>query len=184
MTDVTRILAAVELGDQQASQELLPLVYAELRRIANARMLNEAPNHTLQATALVHEAFLRLVGNENEIGWDSRGHFLSAAAESMRRILIEHARHKNSLKAGGEYRRVETPDLFAAMGEFEYDILELDEALERLAILSPRKAQLVKLRFFAGLGHREAAAALGISRSTADSDWAYAKSWLRVALEG
>ncbi|PHS06666.1 MAG: RNA polymerase subunit sigma [Blastopirellula sp.] len=183
MTEVTQILVAIEQGDQQASEELLPLVYAELRRIAAARMVQESPGHTLQATALVHEAFLRLIGPDNKVGWDNRAHFLSAAAESMRRILIDHARHKKSIKAGGNHHRVDVSQIELAIGGLNLDIFALDEALERLAEISPRKAELVKLRFFTGMGHNEAAAVLGISRSTADNEWAYAKSWLRVELE-
>jgi RNA polymerase sigma factor (TIGR02999 family) len=182
MTPVTQLLHAIEQGDPQASRELLPLLYNELRKLATQKLAREAPGQTLQPTALVHEAFLRLVGSSTAQHWNSRAHFFGAAAEAMRRILVEQARHKRSVKGGGELRRVELQEQELAAPYQDLDLLALDEALERLAILSPRKAELVKLRFFAGLTIREAADALGIADSTADADWAYAKSWLRLEL--
>jgi RNA polymerase sigma factor (TIGR02999 family) len=181
MTDVTRILAAIERGDPQATEQLLPLVYDELRRLAAQKLAQEKPGQTLQATALVHETYLRLVGAQDP-GWNGRGHFFAAAAEAMRRILVENARRKRSAKAGGGHRRVDLSDAEPALEGPRVDLLALDEALERLAAQDPRKADLVKLRFFAGLTHEQAARALGISTSTADNDWAYAKSWLRLAM--
>jgi RNA polymerase sigma factor (TIGR02999 family) len=184
MADVTHILSAIDAGDPKAAAELLPLVYDELRKLAAARMAAEAPDHTLQATALVHEAYLRLVGSDQAQSWNSRGHFFAAAAEAMRRILVDAARRKQSLKQGGDRQRVELADVEPAAGAPDFDLIALDEALDRLARTDPRKAELVKLRFFAGLTNEQAADALGVSTSTADNDWAYAKSWLRVALDG
>jgi RNA polymerase sigma factor (TIGR02999 family) len=175
MSDVTRILSAIEQGDAQAAEKLLPLVYNELRKLAAARMANESPDHTLQATALVHEAYLRLVDVEKVQHWNSRGHFFGAAAEAMRRILVENARRRQSQKRGGLQHRVnldEAQSLILAPAE---DLLALNEALEKLSLEDPVKAELVKLRFFAGLSHQEAAEALEISRPTADRYWAYAK---------
>ncbi len=183
MNEVTYILNAIEQGNLQAADALLPLVYAELRRLAAVKLDQEKPGQTLQATALVHEAYLRLVGKADERRWQSRGHFFAAAAEAMRRILIEKARHKKSQKAGGGRRRVELADVEPASAAPDEDLLALDEALDRLAAKHPRKAELVKLRFFAGLTNEQAAQALGISTSTADNDWAYARSWLRLALD-
>ena len=184
MKRVTEILSAMERGDRQAAEELLPLVYDELRALATQRMAREAPGQTLQATALVHEAYLRLVNTEQEQQWNSRGHFFAAAAEAMRRILVERARSKRSLKAGGGYRRQEMLDIEAPGMEPPIDLLALDEALQKLESQDRRKAELVKLRFFAGLTINEAAQALGISSSTADNDWAYARCWLRLEIEG
>jgi RNA polymerase sigma factor (TIGR02999 family) len=184
MSDVTRILSEIESGDPSAAGQLLPLVYEELRKLAAARMAAESPDHTLQATALVHEAYLRLVDVERQQHWNSRGHFFGAAAEAMRRILVEQARRRQSLKAGGGRQRIELSAVDPQIDESPVDVVALSEALDKLAAKDPRKAQLVTLRFFAGLSHREAAAALGISTSTADDDWAYAKSWLRVELAG
>ena len=184
MSDVTRMLSAIDQGDLQAADQLLPLVYGELRRLAAQKLAHEAPGQTLQATALVHEAYLRLVDNDPERSWNSRGHFFAAAAEAMRRILVERARHKRSLKAGGNRRRQELPDIEAAEGGPQLDILALHEALAKLESQDKRKAELVKLRFFAGLSIAEAAQVLGISTSTADNDWAYARSWLRLQIEG
>jgi RNA polymerase sigma factor (TIGR02999 family) len=182
MSEVTRILSAVEQGDPQAAQQLLPLVYEELRRLAAQKMVQEAPGQTLQATALVHEAYLRLVDSEKVQPWNSRGHFFAAAAEAMRRILIENARRKQRLKRGGERQRLDLEDVEAlsAQGPFgaPEDLLALHGALDRLAAEDPRKAQLVQLRFFAGLSVEEAAHCLGIARATADRDWAYARAWL------
>jgi RNA polymerase sigma factor (TIGR02999 family) len=184
MSDVTRILSAIEQGDPQAAEQLLPLVYDELRRLAAGKMAHEAPGQTLQATALVHEAYLRLLDNDQARQWNSRGHFFGAAAEAMRRILVERVRHKRSLKAGGDRRRQEMPDIEMSIAEPHLDVLALHEALAKLEIQDKRRAELVKLRFFAGLTIAEAAQALGISASTADNDWAYARSWLRLEIEG
>src|SRR5215468_4777398 len=183
MNDVTRILSAIEQGDPQAAEQLLPLVYDQLRKLAARKLAREAPGQTLQATALVHEAYLRLVGADDP-GWNSRGHFYAAAAEAMRRILVEGARRKRSLKAGGEGRRVELSDVEPVVEGPLVDLLALDEALTQLEAKDRRKAELVKLRYFAGLTNEQAARALGISASTADNDWAYARSWLRLAMEG
>lgn len=168
----------------QAAEQLLPLVYDELRRLAAQKMAQETPGQTLEATALVHEAYLRLVDNNHPQLWNSRGHFFAAAAEAMRRILVERARHKHSLKAGGDRHRVELVDLALAAAGPDLDLLALDEALDKLEKKDRRMAQLVKLRFFAGLTIEQAAEALGIACSTADSDWAYARSWLRLEMEG
>ena len=185
MSDVTEIISRIESGDGSASEELLPLVYQELRRLAEAKLANEKPGQTLQATALVHEAYLRLVGGSSQQQWDNSRHFFAAAAESMRRILIERARQRASLKRGGEFDRV---DLTIAEPEFLPmacdDILGLEEALQKLEQEHPRKAELVKLRFFAGLTVPQAAAALEISTTTAENDWAYARSWLRLEMSG
>jgi RNA polymerase sigma factor (TIGR02999 family) len=180
--EVTRILSAVEHGDPHAAEQLLPLVYEELRQLAAHRMAQEAPGQTLQATALVHEAYLRLVDADQVRHWDSRGHFFAAAAEAMRRILVESARRRRSAKHGGRLRRI---DFDAEQSQAELpadDLLALDDALDQLAREDPVKAELVKLRCFAGLSHQEAAAALSISRATADRHWAYAKSWLYCKL--
>jgi RNA polymerase sigma factor (TIGR02999 family) len=182
MNDVTRILETIGQGDPQAAGQLLPLVYDELRKLAAQRLAHEKPGQTLDATALVHEVYLRLVGKGDEPRWDGRGHFFAAAAQAMRRILVEQARHKKSQKAGGGRRRVELAEVEPAIRGSDEELLALDEALERLAAKDPRKAELVKLRFFAGLTNEQAARALGISASTADNDWAYARSWLRLAM--
>jgi RNA polymerase sigma factor (TIGR02999 family) len=182
MSEVTRILSAIEQGDGQAAEALLPLVYDELRKLAAARLAQEKPGQTLQATALVHEAYLRLVDAEEAQKWNSRGHFFAAAAEAMRRILVEQARRKSSLKHGGGRPRIELPEVAAEASGPILDLLALDEALEKLAAKHPRKAQLIKLRFFAGMSIQQAAEALGISHTTADNDWAYAKSWMQVEL--
>lgn len=182
MSDVTQILSQIESGDSTAAERLLPLVYDELRKLAAARLAQEKPGQTLQATALVHEAYVRLVDGQGAANWDSRGHFFGAAAEAMRRILIESARHKKSLRAGGAWQRVEISDVDLPARESEVDVLALSDALVKLEALNPRKAALVKLRYFAGLTLQEAAAALSISSATADNDWAYAKSWLKAEL--
>ena len=182
MSDVTRILSAIEQGDPHAAEQLLPLVYDELRKLAAQKMAQESPGQTLQATGLVHEAYLRLVDVEKIQRWESRGHFFGAAAEAMRRILVEQARHKKSAKGGGQHRRVELDHEQLASPNRNIDLIALDEALRKLARHDRRKAELVKLRFFAGLTIHEAAAVLGIAESTADADWAYAKSWLRLEL--
>lgn len=181
MNQVTQILAGMEKGDPQAAGQLLPLVYQELRRLAADKLAREKPGQTLQATALVHEAYLRLVG-ENDPGWDSRGHFFAAAAEAMRRILVESARRKGGPRAGGGHRRVDLEHSEPAVPGPEFDLLALDEALTALEALDRRKADLVRLRFFVGLTNEQAAQALGVSTSTADNDWAYARAWLRRAL--
>jgi RNA polymerase sigma factor (TIGR02999 family) len=184
MSEVTRILSAVEQGDPQAAAQLLPLVYDELRQLAAQRMAREAPGQTLEATALVHEAYLRLVDVEQAQHWNSRGHFFAAAAEAMRRILVERARHKRSLKAGGDLCRLDLADVEPSVAGPGVDLLALDEALVKLEAQDKRKADLVKLRFFAGLTTEQAAGVLGISPSTADNDWAYARCWLRLEIGG
>src|SRR5262249_5100069 len=161
-----------------------PLVYDELRKLAAHRIAREAPGQTLQPTALVHEAYLRLVDTEKAQHWNSRGHFFAAAAEAMRRILVERARHKRSQKAGGGHRRERIGDVEPSVAGPDLDLLALDEALAKLEAQDRRRAELVKLRFFAGMTMEEAAQALGVSRSTADNDWAYARCWLRVEMEG
>jgi RNA polymerase sigma factor (TIGR02999 family) len=184
MSEVTQILSAIERGDPHAAEQLLPLVYDELRRLAEQKLAHEQPGQTLQATALVHEVYLRLLGGEPSQGWDGRGHFFAAAAEAMRRILIDRARHKLTGKAGGGRRRLDLDDIELTLEEGNGDrLLTLDEALRQLEAEDPRKANLVKLRFFAGLTTEQAAAALGVSTSTAEKDWAYARSWLRVAID-
>ena len=182
MSDVTQLLNAVERGDPQAAERLLPLVYDELRRLAAQKLAREKSGQTLQATALVHEAYLRLVGGDPAKSWNGRGHFFAAAAEAMRRILVEQARRKRSAKGGGQFQRVELHDEQLAAPSRNVDLIALDEALNKLASRDSRQAEVVKLRFFAGLTIRQAAAALGIAESTADADWAYAKSWLRLEL--
>jgi RNA polymerase sigma factor (TIGR02999 family) len=183
MDDVTRILSAIEQGDPRAAEQLLPLVYAELRRLAAQKLSREAPGQTLQATALVHEAYLRLVGSEDP-GWNGRGHFFAAAAEAMRRILVENARRKAGPKAGGNRKRVEFAAVEPAIEDPRVDLIALDEALTALEAKDPRKADLVRLRYFAGLSIEQAAETLGISVATANKDWSYAKSWLRLAMLG
>jgi RNA polymerase sigma factor (TIGR02999 family) len=184
MSSATDILYAIEQGDPQAAERLLPMVYDELRKLAARRLAQEKPGQTLEATALVHEAYLRLVDGEKAQCWNSRGHFFAAAAEAMRRILVERARHKKSLKAGGDRQRQELADIEVAGRGDDVDLLALNEALEKLENRDKRKADLVKLRFFAGLTIEQAAQALNISTSTADNDWAYARSWLRLEMEG
>jgi RNA polymerase sigma factor (TIGR02999 family) len=180
--EVTRILNAIEQGTSGAAEHLLPLVYEELRRLARQRMAQEAPGHTLQATALVHEAYLRLVDVKAAQHWNSRGHFFGAAAEAMRRILIDRARNKKRIKRGGERRRVDFDAIEIALNTPADYLLELDEALEELASDYPDCIELVKLRFFAGMSHGEAAEALGLARRTADRYWAYARAWLHQQL--
>jgi len=182
MSDVTRILSAIDKGDPHAAEELLPIVYDELRKIAAERLAQEKPGQTLQATALVHEAYLRLVGGADH-PWNSRGHFLCAAAEAMRRILIEQARRKGSAKHGGGRRRVDFDEVSPAALETVYDDLPaIDEALTKLAKQEPVRAELVKLRFFGGLTMPEAAAVLGISLATAERYWVFARAWLCAEL--
>src|SRR5262245_47706815 len=183
MSDVTLILSQIESGDPSAAEQLLPLVYDELRKLAAARLAQEKPGQTLQATALVHEAYLRLVDEDQARHWNSRGHFFAAAAEAMRRILIDRARRKQRPKLGGDRKRVEL-DADCLLAEDRADqLLALDEALQKLSAEFPDKAELVKLRYFAGLSHQEAAEALGISRATADRHWAFAKVFLYSAME-
>jgi RNA polymerase sigma factor (TIGR02999 family) len=183
MGDVTRILAEVEQGDPHAAEHLLPLVYNELRKLAAARMAAESPDQTLQATALVHEAYLRLLGGEKEKPWDGRGHFFAAAAEAMRRILVEQARRKQRDRHGGGMRRVELLDEQRAVARGDEQMLALDEALSRLAQIRPQAAQLVQLRFFAGLTADEAALAVGISSRSARRLWVFAQAWLRREMD-
>ncbi len=184
MTEVTRILSAIEEGDPCAAEQLLPLVYEALAQLAAEKLAHEQPGQTLQATALVHEAYLRLLGGKQIQSWDGRGHFFAAAAEAMRRILIDRARNKQTRKAGGGRLRLDLDDIEPAVEEENGTrLLVLDKALRQLEADDPRKAELVKLRFFAGLTTQQAAAALGVSTSTAEKDWAYARSWLRVAID-
>jgi len=177
VSDVTRILNAIERGDARATDELLPLVYEELRILAAQKLSHEAPGQTLQATALVHEAYLRLVGDEPQT-WENRGHFFSAAAEAMRRILVENARRKKSTKHGGGHSCVDLDAVETAAQTPSDDLVALDEALTRLGVEDPVKATLVTLRFFAGLSIDQAAEALGISRATAIRHWSFARAWL------
>jgi len=182
MADVTRILSAIEQGDSHAAAQLLPLVYDELRKLAAVRLAHEKPGQTLDATALVHEAYLRLVGAGDELHWDSRSHFFAAAAEAMRRILINRARDKNRLKRGGGRKRLDLNRLAVVEDATDEDLVVLDEALEQLARENQLCAELVKLRFFAGLSLDDAARSLGIARRTADRYWAFARAWLYRAL--
>ncbi len=184
MSEVTRILSAIEQGDPHAAERLLPLVYDELRRLAAAQLAQEKPGQTLQATALVHEAYLRLVGGEPDAHWNSRGHFIAAAAEAMRRILVENARCKKTAKRGGKHRRI---DLAQAEPLTQADpdaLLDLDEVLTRLAAEDPEAAAVAQLRLFAGLSVEEAAQALSTSRANAYRQWAYARAWLHARLCG
>jgi RNA polymerase sigma factor (TIGR02999 family) len=181
MSDVTRILDQIQQGDPTAASQLLPLVYAELRNLAAHRLAHEPPGQTLQPTALVHEAYLRLVGEERESHWDNRRHFFASAAEAMRRILVENARRKKRDKHGGGLRRVDLPDLPIANEEPE-DLLALDDALSKLVEEDPSAAEVVKLRLYAGLSVEEAAEALRLSRAQAYRHWTYARAWLRAAL--
>ena len=189
MSDVTRILSAIDGGDPHAAEQLLPLVYDELRKLAAQRLREEKPGQTLQATALVHEAYLRLVGpasgaasTRRDQSWDSRGHFFAAAAEAMRRILLNRARDKKRVKRGGERRRVDLDQIEIALDTNDEQLLELDEALTQLAAEDSDAARLVNLRFFAGLNLKDAAAALGLAQRTAERQWAYARAWLYARL--
>ena len=184
MTDVTKILTELESGDESAAEKLLPLVYAELRKLAAAKLSHEKPGQTIQATELVHDAWIRLLGPDDaNIRWNGRGHFFGAAAKAMQRILVDHARRKKSLKGGGNYQRMDLSVALREAPKRKFDILELTDVLEKLESKQPRMAELVRLRFFAGLTHAESARALGISTSTADEDWSFAKAWLKVELE-
>lgn len=185
VSDVTQMLAQIERGDRHAAAELLPLVYDELRRLAAVRLAHEAPGQTLQATALVHEAYLRLVGFEADAArWTDRRHFFAAAAEAMRRILVDQARHKRRLKQGGEWQRQEFDDRLVLLPDIDEDLLALDAALTKLQSTDRPAAELVELRYFAGLTQAEAATALGLAPRSADRLWAYAKAWLHRELQG
>ncbi|HUY88314.1 MAG TPA: ECF-type sigma factor [Pirellulales bacterium] len=184
MNEISESSVAFDGSDQQSAERLLPLVYGELRRLAAQKMAQEKPGQTIDATALVHEAYLRLVDADLRQLWNSRGHFFAAAAEAMRRILVDRARHKRTLKSGGDWHRVEMADLALASAPPNLDLLALNDAIDKLEQQDRRLSQLVKLRFFAGLTKETAAEALGISKSAADSDWAYARAWLRVEIEG
>jgi RNA polymerase sigma factor (TIGR02999 family) len=184
MSEVTRILQSLEAGNPQAAEELLPLVYDELRKLAAARMAREKPGRTLSATSLVHEAYVRLVDVEQAQAWSSRGHFFAAAAVGMRRILVEQARSRQRRKRGGERRRLPLEDIELPPGIPADDLLALDEALSRLELEDPQKAQVVQLRFFAGMKHEDVADTLGISAVTARRHWRYARAWLRRAMHG
>ncbi len=182
MSDVTRILSQIESGDPLAAEQLLPLVYDELRKLAAVRMAQEKPGQTLQATALVHDAFIRLVDVDKDQHWDSRGHFFAAAAEAMRRILVERARQKRGPKQGGDRIHVRLDQAAELSDPRSEEVLAVNDALDLLAHESKSKADLVKLRYFVGMSHQEAAEAIGISRATADRYWAYAKAFLLSAL--
>jgi RNA polymerase sigma factor (TIGR02999 family) len=184
MSDVTRILSALEHGDPHAAEELLPLVYDELRKLAAQRMAQEKPGQTLQATALVHEAYVRLVDVEKAQHWKSRGHFFAAAAEAMRQILVQNARRRSRVKHGGGRTRIDVDNLEIAAPERSDDLLALDEALTELAAADPQAAELVKLRYFAGCTIPQAAEVLGVSPRSADFLWAYARTWLFQKLQG
>jgi RNA polymerase sigma factor (TIGR02999 family) len=183
MSDVTQTLSAIEQGDPSAAEQLLPLVYDELRKLAAATLAHEKPGQTLDATALVHEAYLRLVGQADEARWDNRGHFFAAAATAMRRILIERARHKQRIIHGGGRKREELHADLVAAPEPEHDLLTLDAALAKLTERDPVKARLVELRYFAGLTGDQAAKVLGLSPKTADRYWVFARAWIRREME-
>jgi RNA polymerase sigma factor (TIGR02999 family) len=182
MSDVTRILSAIEQGEPHAAEQLLPLVYDELRKLAAQKLRQQKPGQTLQATALVHEAYLRLVGVQKTQRWDSRGHFFAAAAESMRRILLNRARDRKRLKRGGDRRRITLDQVELALDSSDEQLIALDEALALLAVEDPSAAQLVNLRFFAGLTLKDSAASLGLAMRTAERQWAYARAWLYARL--
>jgi RNA polymerase sigma factor (TIGR02999 family) len=184
MNDVTQILNAIEQGDPEAAGQLLPLVYDELRKLATARMAQENPGQTLQATALVHDAYLRLVDVEHAQHWDNRGHFFAAAAEAMRRILVENARRKKRVKRGGELTRRELSDVPVIAPEIHEDLIALDAALDRLKAVDTQAVELIHLRYFVGLSIAEAAKLLGISSRTADRVWAFARAWLHQEIAG
>jgi RNA polymerase sigma factor (TIGR02999 family) len=182
MTDITCILSAIEQGDQHAAEQLLPLIYDELRKLATERMAQEKPGQTLQATALVHEAYVRLIGPNQEKSWDNRGHFFAAAAEAMRRILLNRARDKGRQKRGGDRQRLDLDHVAVADKATDDEIIAVDEALQGLALQNPPCAELVKLRFFTGLTMEQAAAVLGIAPRTAHRYWVFARAWLYDAL--
>ena len=182
MSDVTRVLAAMEAGDSAASEKLLPLVYDELRKLAAAKLSRDKPGQTLQATALVHEAYVRLVRSSDR-HWDGQGHFFAAAAEAMRRILVEQARRKSRLKHGGDLARVDLPEIAAPQEDSADRMVAVDEALDRLAQEDPVAAEVVKLHYFAGLTLEEVGGVLGMSRATAYRQWSYARSWLKTDVE-
>jgi RNA polymerase sigma factor (TIGR02999 family) len=182
MSEVTQILDSIEPGDRQAADRLLPLVYEELRKLATSRMAREAPGQTLQPTALVHEAWLRLAGNEGRV-WSNRAHFFAAAAEAMRRILIENARRRKALRHGGDRVRVDIQEVELAVPAADDQLLAIDEALQLFSTMDPKKAQLVKLRYFIGMTIEEAAGALGISEATAKRWWDYARAWLHTEVQ-
>jgi RNA polymerase sigma factor (TIGR02999 family) len=184
MNEVTRILSSIEGGDPSAAEQLLPLVYDELRKLAAEKLAREKSGQTLEATALVHEAYLRLVDVKQAQHWNSRGHFFAAAAEAMRRILVESARRKGSLKRGGRLAREELDEQEVVAPQVPDDLLALDEALSQLAVTEPQAAELVKLRYFAGITVKQAAEALGISPRSADFLWAFARAWLLRKIEG
>src|SRR5579885_1857249 len=184
MSEVTRILDAIEAGDPHAAEQLLPLVYDELRKLAAQRLARERPGQTLQATALVHEAYLRLVASDQGRGWDGRGHFFAAAAEAMRRILVENARRRGRTKRGGGRARAELVEADLTVEAPPDEVLAVDEVLERLAAEDRQAAELVKLRYFAGLSVEEAAGVLGMSRATAYRHWTYARAWVRCEILG
>ncbi len=183
MTDVTQILSAIERGDPSAAKQLLPLVYDELRKLAAVKMAQEKPGQTLQATALVHEAYMRMVNVEKAQQWNSRGHFFGAAAEAMRRILVENARRRNSPKRGGDWDRQDWSTSRLVAPELSDNLIALDEALDNLAKEDPPSAELVKLRYFAGLTVKQAAEVMGVSSRKADFIWSYARAWLRKEIE-
>jgi RNA polymerase sigma factor (TIGR02999 family) len=184
MDEVTRLLEAIDGGDPHAARQLLPMVYDELRRLGAQKMRREKPGQTLSATALVHEAYVRLVDRGQDLHWSGRGHFFAAAAEAMRRILVEHARHKAALKCGGGQIRHELHEAQLIIDGPREDLVALDEALEKLARLDSAKAELIKLRYFAGLTVEQAAQSLGISATTAERRWAYARAWLLREIRG
>jgi RNA polymerase sigma factor (TIGR02999 family) len=183
MHEVTQILSAIEQGDPQAAEQLLPLVYEELRKLATERLAQERPGQTLQATALVHEAYIRLVDVEKVQHWDSRGHFFAAAAEAMRRILVENARRKRAIKAGGDLKRIQLEEVELTVAAPSDDLLALDDAITQLADEDPLAAQLAKLRLFAGLEIEDAAVSLGMSRTNGFRHWAYARAFLQAAMQ-
>jgi RNA polymerase sigma factor (TIGR02999 family) len=183
MSDVTQLLDAIQNGDARASDQLLPLVYEELRKLAAVKMAQEKPGQTLQATALVHEAWMRLAGTDEPKAWNSRGHFFGAAAEAMRRILVDRARQKARLRHGGDLERVDLEHVTMAVDDSDDTVLAIHEVLEKLALESPQKAEIVKLRYFAGMEHAEIAQSLGVSEPTVRRHWAYARAWLYAELK-
>ena len=184
MTDITQMILAVKRGDPSAAEQLLPLVYEELRKLAAARLANERPGQTLQATALVHDAYLRLAGGNVEQHWENRGHFFAAAAEAMRRILVENARRKSRIKHGGQMSRQDLDDVGIVAPEIHEDLISLDAALDRLQTVDPQAVELIHLRYFAGLSNAEAAKLLDMSPRTADRMWAFARAWLHQEITG